>query len=64
MEEGDGEAQICYYCLHELHMTPSQFYAMPRKERAFVIAACEIRVEREKKKQKELERKQRRGHKK
>ena len=56
--------QICYYCLHELHMAPSQFYALPRKERAFIIAACEIRVEREKKKQKEIERKQRRGRKK
>jgi hypothetical protein len=44
-----------------LHLIPSAFLALPRKERAFIIAAIEIRVEQEKKKQKELERKQRRG---
>lgn len=59
--EGDGEANIAYYCLHELHLTPSAFYALPRRERAFIIAAIDVRVEAEKKKQKEIERKQRRG---
>lgn len=49
------------YCLHELHLTPSAFYALPRRERAFIIAAIDVRVEAEKKKQKEIERKQRRG---
>lgn len=48
-------------CLHELHLTPSAFYALPRRERAFIIAAIDVRVEAEKKKQKEIERKQRRG---
>lgn len=61
INEGDGEANIAYYCLHELHLIPSAFLALPRKERAFIIAAIEIRVEKEKKKQKEIERKQRRG---
>ena len=37
---------------------------LPRKERAYIIAAIDIRVEREKKKQKEIERKQRRGRRK
>lgn len=59
--EGDSEANIAYYCLHELHLTPSAFYALPRRERAFIIAAIDVRVEAEKKKQKEIERKQRRG---
>lgn len=54
--EGDGEANIAYYCLHELHLTPSAFYALPRRERAFIIAAIDVRVEAEKKKQKEIER--------
>jgi len=34
---------------------------LPRRERAFIIAAIDVRVEAEKKKQKEIERKQRRG---
>ena len=55
------EANIAYYFLHELHLTPSAFYALPRRERAFIIAAIDVRVEAEKKKQKEIERKQRRG---
>ena len=63
IEEGDGEANIAYYCLHELHLTPSQFFSLDRQERAFIIAAIDVRVEREKKKQKELERKKRRGRK-
>ena len=63
IEEGDGEANIAYYCLHELHLTPSAFFALPRNERAFIIAAIEIRTEKEKKRQKEIERKSRRGHK-
>lgn len=64
IEEGDSEANIAYYCLHELHLTPSQFFNLDRQERAFIIAAIDIRVEREKKKQKEIERKQRRGRRK
>lgn len=52
---------MAYYCLHELHLTPSQLFALDRRERAFIIAAIEVRVEQEKKKQKEMERKQRRG---
>ena len=36
---------------------------LPRKEKAFVIAAINERIEREKKKQKELERKNRGGRK-
>ena len=59
--EGDSEATIAYYCLHELPLTPSAFYALPRRERAFIIAAIDVRVEAEKRKQKEIERKQRRG---
>lgn len=37
IEEGDGEANIAYYCLHELHLTPSAFLDLPRKERPSLL---------------------------
>ena len=40
------EANICYFCLHELHLLPHEFLALPRRERA----------EREKKQQQEARR--------
>ena len=49
-------ANICYFCLHELHLLPHEFLALPRRERAFVIAAANIRAEREKKQQQEARR--------
>ena len=52
--EGDGEANIAYYCLHELHILPSQFFALDRQERAFIIAAIDIRIEKEKKEQSKI----------
>jgi hypothetical protein len=44
-----------------LHKWPHEFFALDRRERAFVIAAIDERVEHEKKKAKEAERKSRRG---
>ncbi len=41
------EANVAYYCLHELHLLPSQFLALPRRERAFILAAIEVRAERQ-----------------
>ncbi|RKJ79328.1 hypothetical protein D7X33_08325 [Butyricicoccus sp. 1XD8-22] len=61
MREGDSEANICYYCLHELHILPHEFFNLERRERAFIIAAIDERVENEKKRAKEAERKSRRG---
>ena len=55
--EGDGEANLCYYCLHELHLLPSQVLALPRRERAFLTAAVSIRVDEEARRRKELARK-------
>ncbi len=37
-------------------MLPHEFLALPRRERAFVIAAANIRAEREKKQQQEARR--------
>ena len=50
---------MCYYLLHKLNKWPHEFLELPRKERAFVIAAVEIRVEDEKKREREIERKSR-----
>ena len=41
-------------------MLPSQYLALPAREKAFIIAAIELKTEAEKKQQKELERKGRR----
>jgi hypothetical protein len=51
---------VAYYCLHELHIIPSVFEKLERRERAFIVAAIEVRIKAEKEKQKEVERKTRR----
>lgn len=50
--DGDAEANVAYFCLHELHILPSAYLALPRRERAFLCAAIEVRAEREKELQK------------
>ncbi len=47
--EGDAEANYAYYALHKFHWTPRAFLALDPYERAFVIAAIDIRAENEKK---------------
>lgn len=49
---GDGEAAMCSYAVLNLHMTPSQFINLPPKDKAFIIASIEIKVEQEKKRRK------------
>ncbi len=48
---------MAYYCLHELHLLPSKFLLLDRRERAFIVAAIEHRIEQEKKKEKGMRRK-------
>lgn len=43
------EANIAYYCLHKLHKWPHEFLRLDRYERAVVIAAVEMKLEKEKK---------------
>jgi len=43
--------------LHKLHLLPSQFLALPQKERAFIIAAIQVKMENDKKENKRLKRK-------
>ncbi|OUQ33253.1 hypothetical protein B5E75_10970 [Massilimicrobiota timonensis] len=59
MNDGDSEANIAYYCLHKLHILPSQFLNLDDEEKAFVIASIKIKIENDKKKEKEMKRKSR-----
>lgn len=43
------EANIAYYCLHKLHRWPHEFLALDKYEKAFVIAAVELKLENDKK---------------
>lgn len=43
------EANIAYYCLHKLHKWPHEFLNLDRYERAVVIAAVEMKLEKDKK---------------
>jgi len=45
---------MAYYCLHKFHMLPSQFLQLDRQERAFVVAAIELKMEEDKKKEKQI----------
>ena len=56
IEEGDPEANYAYYCLHKLHILPSQYLEMDEQDKAFVIAAIRIKLEKEKKEAKNAER--------
>ena len=43
------EANIAYYCLHKLHKWPHEFLALSRYEKAYVLAAVEIKLDNDKK---------------
>lgn len=40
---------FAHHCLQELHIRPSEYLQMGRREKAFVIASIELRAESEKK---------------
>nr|DAJ03037.1 MAG TPA: hypothetical protein [Caudoviricetes sp.] len=42
------EANIAYYCLHKLHRWPHEFLNLERRERAFIIAAVQLKLENDK----------------
>ena len=58
--EGDEEANYAYYALHKFHWLPSVFLGLDPYERAFVIAAIDVRVENEKKEAEQAKRKSKR----
>lgn len=43
-----------YYCFHKLNLLPSQFDAIPKREKAMVIAFIKTRIEAEKKEAAEI----------
>lgn len=43
------EANVAYYCLHKLHKWPHEFLELSRYEKAYVIAAINIKLEHDKK---------------
>jgi len=47
---------VAYYCLHKLRKWPSEFDNLPKYEKAFVIAAVQIKIEADKKSEKEAKR--------
>ncbi|MBN1042512.1 hypothetical protein DVW07_10625 [Clostridium botulinum] len=61
MNEGDSDSNYAFYCLHKLKILPTQFVNMSRQEKAFVIAAIDIKVANDKERAKEAERKARKG---
>lgn len=54
-------ANYAYYALHKLNIRPCEWLDMDEQEKAFIIASIQIRIEKEKKEQKEIERKSKRG---
>ena len=49
------------YCLHKFHWTPSFYLSLDPYEKAFVIAAIDIKAEKEKKHREEIESKTKGG---
>ena len=50
-------ANYAYYCLHKLRITPRQFDEMDLREKAFIMASIDIRMENEKEAEKKAKRK-------
>ncbi|KAA1177457.1 hypothetical protein HGO21_37195 [Acinetobacter sp. CUI P1] len=51
MNEGDSEANLAYYALHELHILPHELMKLSSRERAAIYAMIAVRVEKEKRDQ-------------
>jgi len=47
---------FAHYCLHKLHMLPSEFIALDDQEKAFVIASIKIKMEAEKEEAEKIKR--------
>lgn len=50
------EANIAYYCLHKLHKWPHEFLDLDIQERAYVVAAVELKLEADRKREKSMKR--------
>ena len=54
IEEGEGECSLAYFCLLRLHLLPSQVAGLPRREKAFLMAAVELYAEEQRRQEKRL----------
>lgn len=51
------EANFAYYALHKLYILPSQFLELDEAEKAFIVAAIKVKMENDRKKEKEIAKK-------
>ncbi|MDU4726397.1 hypothetical protein [Clostridium sp.] len=47
--QGDAEFNLAHFALQKLHILPSELECMSQKEKAFIYASIQVRVETEKK---------------
>lgn len=47
---------VLHYALHELHILPGQFLALPKAEQAFIFASIDERIIAEKKSEEKMKR--------
>ncbi len=55
MDEGDSDTSYAYYCFHKLHMLPSDFLKLERREKAVIIHFIDEKTAQEKEQQEKLE---------
>jgi hypothetical protein len=54
MNEGDSDSFIAYYALHKFHWKPTMLLNMSREEKAFILAAIQIKADHEKEERKKI----------
>ena len=52
--ENDSDSFIAYYALHKFHWKPTMLLNMTREEKAFILAAIQIKAERDEAENKKL----------
>ena len=52
--ENDSDSFLGYYCLHKFHWKPTMLQSMTREEKAFILAAIQIKAENDKKERKKI----------
>lgn len=50
----DSDSFLGYYCLHKFHWKPTMLLNMTREEKAFILAAIQIKADNDKKEQQKL----------
>lgn len=50
----DAESRYAFYCIHKFHWAPSKFDKLPLREKAFVMASIDTRIEDEREQDKRV----------